>query len=1605
MTNSGAPWTSEGARLSCRVFGGLCLALLLLAGADVAAQGGPVSAQDRKIRDRYEQILERNPFQEQAFDRVFQSYSENEGLAAWEARLRSAAKEEQAETSIVLGRLLARLFKPEEAIEAVERGLEGELEMESAARSLLGRLCHLAGQEEKAAAHLEAAIPGLVDPERRAEACRLLGAIHLRRGARADAVVAWERLIERNPGDLFALLELAAIYEDNRLWDRAVDAHERIAALSEADPYRQCLALRGVGAAQLRLGRHEKAIAAFERAMALAAPGNWLREDLQRRLIEVHRDRGDLDGLLEQVDARLAQSGDDAEWLKLRAETLIALGRGREAEKTLLKILERQPREEATHRSLLELRKTRGDREGVVQGYERLIELFPDDTAPIRQLGNYLLESGDAQAARRAWTRVTAGERGQGAGNHAQLAEWFEEHGMERDAIAAYGRALEMQDDREWALRSAALQFRVGDAGRARESLLGMAKADDDPDAIAELAAVLEANSLREDAIQLYRRILRDSSDRDDIRMRLARALMAARRPEEALRHFANLAEESDNEFVRSRAERGWIDALQALGLLEERMKAWETDLAEAPGKVALISRLLTLYESAGDSASALEMHQRRTALEPGNSVFQAGLAVAYSRRRRPLEAAAILERLTVEDPTRAREHWRRLIGLYERLGEREQAVKAAEAIVSLAPNDPEPHVELAELLVDQGDLSGALREFRAASRLAPDEPRYVESEARILLEAGRNGEAWMAYRRMYEIASTPELRRVALRELTRLSQIEQTYPSLVDEFADRARRTPKRLAAYVELAEIQIAGGDHEEGIATLERARERVTDIEGAMQELLRASIVLNDYQGALTWHRALIERRGNPSDSDYEQLGRIQARLGRLADAERSWNRISKSHPNDSRVTARVATLFEQADLLERAEELRRRSVRLAPEDSRLRYAHARTLAAMGRHDAAAEELLSLLRSAERDGPARPAGGFAAIPLGSRSQVTAHLFNRPLAGYLKPPAPSGAGIRSQPGPFPGKTASVEVVWAGDPESRRSLIYDLAGVYRAKGDQGEFTRKWRELMEASREDKRLKRDWITVCETLADPARAAEAGLEYLSLDPDDQEVGIRTALFLASTDRLGEAMKLLNRHLVTGAELGPVAAAGLVAVLLKDGQKARAARTADWMLENFPDPKLIHTQTLASLLFSGKEYSGARKMYERLVRNGEGRAPQYSEFQLAEISRIEGDREQAVERYTRILLGATAGPAFARRSNSPLYTPVNFARIQSNPHLLGLPPQVLRFSDTYRSRSLHQLDSLVPDFYKTPTALKLESAWEGYRGKNPDDRESAWNSVKLAVAYHLRDDRNMEALALLGRMIEAGRNDVEVVNLKVFAQQKEFLFDEMRRTLEDFGKRHPRRGKEVRTALRGVEGIERAPKRITLNNSKAKTPLYSPLAYVTSTTNKLEAIKRVRSSQKSLATSMLDRHLETGGRDSESLHLAAQFAHEDGRKGDAIRHIVEAWMKRSKDEAPKRVLQAVSSRKSRIRVSIPVEQLLLTMHQIYLDAGKLKELIQVVERTALTNSSARAWADVVQIHAINGDFERAANAFRRLARDYPDAEPTRSGLVRLMPGGTRR
>ncbi len=1589
-----------GVRIKAALAGLVCLASVT---GEALAQRSGNAAADRKLRGRYEEILRRNPFQEQAFDRVFKGYAENEGLAAWEARLRAeSGAGKGGAVELILGRLLARQFRIEEAIGALERGVMADGEHAAEARESLGGLYLQTGQDEQAAVNLELAIQGLADVDRRNQACRRLGLIYLRGGEMEKAVSAWEKLVERDPQDLFALQELAAVYEDNQLWNKAISVHEKIVGLAAADPYRRCQSLRRVGMAQVNAGRVSEAVAAFEQAMDLAAPGNWLRRDLERRLVGLYRERGDLAGLLKQVDARLAAAGRQLTWLKLRAEVLEEMGRGGEAEQVYLKLLSRSPRDEQVHQRLLRLCKARGDREGYVRGCERLIELFPDDPERVRQLGEFQFEIGDEEQARATWLRWVAGERGKDAGRLATVASWFEERGMAGEAIEAYQRALALRERREWRLRVALLRFRMGDTDAATIGLLELAAPDSGPDELAEIAAVLEANQRQSEAIGVYRRLLQRSPDRHDLRLRFARTLLSSGRPREASLQFQRVAEFSNAASLRAQGERGWFDALQADGKLAERLAAWEADLAKDPGSVELVSRLVALHERMGDEEEALKWHRRRVELEPRNVAYQAGLAGTHARRGRLLEAIAILKPLTKADSARARDHWRALVGLYDRIDERSLAIEAAESLVGVAPTDPEAHAELAELLQGYGDVERSLDAFRRASQLAPEEPRYIQAEARLLRGVQRSGEASMAYRRLLRMAGTAALRRTALRDLAEIAVAERTFPALVDEFELRVRRAPGRLEAYEELAVIQIAGGREQEGIATLMRARERAADAVGAVRALVKANFEMRRLEDALGWFQTLLELKGNPDDSDYEQLGRIQAQLGKLDEARDTWSRLVERSKEDPRELGRLATLHEQAGILDRAADLRRRAVGLAPGGARLRYAYAKVLELAGRPEESVDQLFALLDLAERQGRTAHPKGRGGIPLGSRNVVSAHLIGRPLSNLLLPDgAPPN---RATPTPSP-RDKSSKAVWGGDLKARRSLIYDIAGVLRQSGNPEAFRERWRRLMAESPDDRGLRRDWVTVCEASGDPVLAAEAGLDYLEFDAADQEIAIRTAVFLSAAGRMQDAIQLLSKNMGPLSEFGALGAECLVAALLKDGQAARAGRMAMWTLEIWPDSTLVRARTLAGLLFDGEELVGARQMCELLLRGEDPGMRHFGEFHLAEISRLEGKDREAIERFSRIVSGEIRSSSASGKSPAKLYTPTNFSVIPATPDNLGMPQQVTRFADTYRCRALDALDALVPEFFKTRTCLDLENAWVGYRGMNPDERDVAWETVKLAIAYHLREDRNMEALALLGRVMEAGRDDVEVVNLRLFAQQKEFLFDEMRSVLRDYERRHPRAAAAAREALRGVSEIERAPKRISVSVLEGASPRHGLALRLTSNQSRLDAIRRLRETERDHAQALLDRHLESEGRDAAAMQLAAEFARQDGRKVDAIKHIVEAWLRRDKDVVPERIQHTVTSRKTRARVTLPVERLILAMQGIYFDAGRLNELIRLVEGTALTNPSARAWADVVQIHAINGDFDRAAAAFRNLARDYPDAEATRSGLVRLMTVGSRR
>lgn len=198
---------------------------------EIATTSSP--EREAQLRDRYLQALRKNPFQGQAFDKVYESYLSGDGVDAWVERLQRGlpTSETRPADLVLLGRIYTRQFKTNEAIRVLEeanaQGAAGpEFDL------LLGTLYYQAGQDRQSAELLSTSLDTLVDQDQRSRVCRMLGNVYLRRGERDLAIAAWKRLIESDKADDFAYIELAEVYQDHRMWQESIEVLNRLVEIA-----------------------------------------------------------------------------------------------------------------------------------------------------------------------------------------------------------------------------------------------------------------------------------------------------------------------------------------------------------------------------------------------------------------------------------------------------------------------------------------------------------------------------------------------------------------------------------------------------------------------------------------------------------------------------------------------------------------------------------------------------------------------------------------------------------------------------------------------------------------------------------------------------------------------------------------------------------------------------------------------------------------------------------------------------------------------------------------------------------------------------------------------------------------------------------------------------------------------------------------------------------------------------------------------------------------------------------------------------------------------------------------------------------------------------
>ncbi|MDA7866960.1 tetratricopeptide repeat protein, partial [Verrucomicrobia bacterium] len=1541
-----------------------------------------LNSQDSRIRERYEQVLERNPFQARAFTQVFDSYVNLEGVDAWVDKLKPKLDkpESQQSTGIILGQIYARQFKTPEAIKILEQVSLAEGNPPEFNR-LLGTLFYREGENEKGIQLLTLALNTLTDLEERTQVSRMLGNLFLRDGNTEQAIEVWKQVTAQTPNDLFAQLELGEIYQENRLWDEAIEVYQQIASLSDRDPYRKCRALRSIGNCQLQAERFPEAIATYETALELVSPGNWLFEDLKLRLVQVYEDMGDLSGLVNYVKARLKQNPTDIEFRDLLAETYLRTNQLQSAETEYQSILERNPRHAVTFEKLIALYQRLDQPTNVTQAFEKLIELFPADTDYLRRLGESQWRSGKIDLAKQTWERLI--NKDPEARKVAELASWYEIYDFPDDAIKFYRQAIELTPNKEWSFRLAEHLFEKGENEAAIttwESVLNpeTAVAVD----YAELAAIFDAYQLTEKAELAWSSAIKQDSENLDYHLQLARNLMRQEKFKEAVRTFTHLTDQTENTYFQDRGETGRLDAFSQLGILDEKQKEWEQELADNPESIEVIGRLAKLYQRAGQRESALSLLEKRSELEPNNTDFRRDLIRSFKSGRYIDEAIAELLKLAAADKTRARVYYQELLEIYLSLDLRDEAIKSAETIIELAPADAEARLDLAQVYALYQRPEDGLQQYRYALRLEPNEPDYHRQYGAALLQERKYGEAQLAFQRMLDTAKEDGTRLSAVGSLTQIHQYQNSLDQLVTEFNRRIRNTPKKLSAYQELARVFQESGSVEKSLNTLEDALQNVDDKAPALQALIRSAYELQDFQKVLAYYEQLIEQRGKPSAFEYEKLGSIYAQMGDLSKARETWNLMIDEDSKDPKAYDRLSSILQRENFVNEAIDFKLQAVELDEYNFKRRWEYAQMLASTERGIDAIEQLQRILELGDRQQREAPEKvKEKSVRRRSRGPQAGQQFINPYM-YIYGIQRSGQGY-----------------YGGSPrgnflEIRPQIIGFMASLAQNSMGEDALIEQFSDKVKKQPKNTQAKRDLMLVYQSYGRVEDALKSATEILDLAPNDAELLQQTAVYYASQKEHAKAIPLLEKLAETQPKFRNQALQGLIPLYFQTEEQEKALELTNQMIEEDPS----NTQTiymLASLMQQQGKLEEAIEVYKKAMENPDPRIGSAMNLNLAQIYIQTGKRDEAKKLFSEMLTTdpLSASGRLGRRPRVELYMPElgnNNQRVRyGGGAIRNLPPTLIGQIDYRKSEAIRQLRLLAVEG-ENPVEPLEKQAEQLLTAKNINNKDSAWDAAKLLIAYHLSESEYDEAQAWLDKLATAASDRLEWLNLSLFLSKSRDDCESMVAHYADAEARFPAIARKLVTAKAAVsilcERYEDAATYIRQMDQQ-RVPPKEIVAMIQPLLNADES---------DLAKTLLEEHLAGISRNGEALALLANIYGEEDNHEQAIALAREAWDRSSHGNSNQnyRYTSYYPGRTTR-----PTDALLRSLHQYYVKAGRSEDLVQeFTKRLDQQPGSVQLHENLATLHQLNNDRESAIIIYEALILKRPHLTQAKQTLARF-------
>lgn len=1224
----------------------------LLAGsivfASLAAMAEPPNP---KIVQRYKEMLAAKPVAGTVLDRLWQLFLDQnqtaELIASYQADATFASQ-------MVLGELLRKAAQPAEAAAAFERASQRDPESPLPWLAL-GRIRSENAAHKAAAGALENALALLPENDpRSADILLQLGAAWLADGDIARAAEAWERTMALAPANLELRRQLATIYTDNRLHERALVHLDFL--VKNAAPQERAQALQRIARIYQGTGAQDEALDALARALALTAPGNWLRADLQSQIIRLHQRYHRVPELEDRWKENVWDNPRDAAAFLQLIDLYERTGELELQREWLAKLVALAPNSPEYRTKLARLLVHMDDLPGAIALFDPLLKEQPGNVDLVFERARLDVQRGDTDAARaRIATLLQTTKDSEAA--RAKALDFYETHRL-NDLLEAHLKADAAGGAEDPVIALANFFFaqnREADAHATLDRLVPKNGAKEvQAAAFFKQAQILKTqNALPAAATALRKAIVLAAQPREmwellgeietalgklaDARLAFEQAVATSRAPAERLdadqRLFESFRVEPEN---NPPARHPSILPVPGSGsaepnsVLQSYLLGMTRSAAEKPGVEGWL-RVARWHLWSRNQRSALEYANKALALAPDaveTHEFMVKIAASDPRGTDAIKHLAILQRI---DPARKAEYRRRAGQLELQAGRIAEAERIFTELTQETPGNIDALTDLALTQQRAEAWEKALATWRQIVALSPASRKKEATGPllRVYERLNRHQEAAALLLSQIDAMGDEKSQLAAFADLLALCVKHQLVDWLRGELETRRKIRADDYFTEMAFGRILKATGNKAAAFEVLADASFAAPNQAEALPELVREAEELRRLDAAVRLQSQLVRILPQTGPAALVKLAQLQEKSTDLGGAAKTWERITTIFPRD-------ATTLEQAVAFQTRWGSTARAATLLRQIRAIDPANLRALGQLARLDIEAGETAEAQQCLEqilaRSTPEKP-GLTLRIP-GVIPEDAGRLRN----DYLFSLRGNGRRIDNDvmrdlrtfyaPDETPGRA---------DRELRLGAIRDLAKLVRAKNDAAAKTawvQRWRAIDNPPSE---------SLCALFfAGASGPLLDHIEELSATaPGDtllRQGFIWLALQTGEFDRLG-AWHLDKRR--TPAERD------YLLIALGQHLQTRPGRVEPGLMEKlFPEGHVLRAWQTASLFASRGNFREATQLGERVFRAVSTQRARYG-LELAHWHLQLGELD-AARRYLRESLG-TPGESF----EAPVYS----------------------------------------------------------------------------------------------------------------------------------------------------------------------------------------------------------------------------------------------------------------------------------------------------------------------------------------------------------------